>query len=208
MEIEATIGSRTVALGLAVWGAYAVARVRAIEGRGAVPWPEICGTAAIAACAPLLAPSPADAAARGVACISLWSAAGADARTGFLFDAVTFPAAVLTAIIAICGGHAADAAHGVLLLVGTFGAAVVLSRGRLMGLGDVKAMYALGAAFGPADAAVAVVAACLCGLTAAFAPGRAERPAQIPFGPHLAIGAAVALICGDALARSIAGAGT
>jgi len=207
MEIEPAAASRAVALGLAVWGAYAVARVRAAERRRAFPWLEICGAAAIAACAPLLGPSPVDSAARGVACIGLWSAAGADARTGYLFDAVTLPAAILAAAVAIGGGHAAQAAFGVLLLVGPFGAAVVLSRGTWMGLGDVKAMYALGAAFGPADAAVAVVAACLCGLTVALAAGRPQPSAQIPFGPHLAVGATVALVCGDALSRSIAGAG-
>jgi prepilin signal peptidase PulO-like enzyme (type II secretory pathway) len=206
MEIEPATGSRAVALGLALWGAYAIVRVRAAEGRSAVPWPELCGVAVIAACAPLLGPSPADAAARGVACIGLWSAAGADARTGYLFDAATLPAAILTAAIAIGAGHAAQAAHGVLLLVGTFGATFVLSRGRLIGLGDVKAMYALGAAFGPAGGALAVAAAALCGLAVAFAPGRAGKPAQIPFGPHLATGGAIALLFADALVRCIAGA--
>jgi prepilin signal peptidase PulO-like enzyme (type II secretory pathway) len=207
MATEAASGAQAVGLGLALWGAFAVARVRSMERRSAVPWREIWGVAAIAACAPLVSPTAADAAARGVACIGLCSAAGADARTGYLFDAVTFPAAVLTAAIAICCGHAGSAAAGVLLLVGTFGATVALSRGTLMGLGDVKAMYALGAAFGPLDGALAVVAASACGLLLAFSPSRARRPAQIPFGGPLAAGAALALICGDALARCIAGAG-
>jgi prepilin signal peptidase PulO-like enzyme (type II secretory pathway) len=203
MATEATAGP--LGLGLALWGAFAVARVRAVEARGAVPWCEIWGAAVLAACAPLISPTPVDAALRGVACIGLWSAAGADARTGYLFDAVTFPAAVLTAAIAIWGGHAGDAAAGVLLLVGTFGATVALSRGTLMGLGDVKAMYALGAAFGPLEGAIALVAACACGLAVALTPG-AGRRSQIPFGPHLAAGAAFALMCGDALARRLSGA--
>jgi prepilin signal peptidase PulO-like enzyme (type II secretory pathway) len=205
MGSDGELAAPAVALGLTVWGMFAVARARAVERRAAIPWCELAGCGVLAAAAPLLAAGTEDAAARGIACIALLSAAGADARTGHLFDAVTFPAALLTATVAILGGEGARAAGGVLLLVGIFGSLVVLSRGRLMGLGDVKAMYALGAAFGPVEGALAVAAASACGVAVAYARGTRGRGTEIPFGPHLAAGAAFALVFGDPLAQRLAG---
>ena len=95
------------------------------------------------------------------------------------------------------------AAGGVALLVGTFGALVLLSRGRLMGLGDVKAMYALGAAFGPLESTLAICAACLSAIVTLALDGSLRRGRELPFGPHLAAGSVVALLVGDPIVHNL-----
>jgi prepilin signal peptidase PulO-like enzyme (type II secretory pathway) len=163
-----------------------------------------CVCATLATAAALARPAPTRFAC-AAACGALVIAAFADARTGYLFDAVTFPTALLTASLATLGGGAHDAALGVLLLVGGFGALVALSRGRLMGLGDVKAMYAIGAAFGPYEALVAVFGACACGIATAALAGRLRRGSEIRFGPHLAAGSVFALVAGDPIVHGVLG---
>jgi prepilin signal peptidase PulO-like enzyme (type II secretory pathway) len=189
-----------LALGLGAWAAFAVARVRALEGRRDVPWRALCGTGILAVCAPIVSADAYEALARGIVCIALLASAATDARTGYLFDAVTFPAALSSAAVAVCAGATANAAAGVLLLAGVSGSVFALSRGRWLGLGDVKALYGLGAAFGPAEGALAVAAACLCGLATTLIRRRHVPGAEIPFGPHLAAGAVLTLVFGhDAL---------
>ncbi len=137
-----------------------------------------------------------------IASSALVIAAFADARTGLLFDAITFPSAVATGTAAVACGASHAAALGVLVLVGGFGALVAVSRGRLMGLGDVKAMYAIGAAFGPAEALVVVFAACISGIATAVLTARATRGTEVRFGPHLAAGSAFTLVAGDAIIKA------
>jgi prepilin signal peptidase PulO-like enzyme (type II secretory pathway) len=141
----------------------------------------------------------------GIACIALAVAAFGDARTGYLFDAVTLPAAAATALAAALCGQAASAAAGVLVIVGGFGAVFAGSRGRLIGLGDVKAMYALGAAFGPGEAFFAIFAACVSGIAAAALAGRLRAGAELRFGPHLAAGSVCALLVGDPFVHRVLG---
>jgi leader peptidase (prepilin peptidase)/N-methyltransferase len=190
------------AVALAAWAVASLALARAAETRLAgVPPPltpfAVAATAGVAGAALALRSSPAAAAACGLACIGLIAAADADSRTGYLFDAVTFPAALVVTGAVIAAGSTADAVGGVVLLVGCFGAVVVLSKGRLMGMGDVKAMFALGAAFGPLESLIAIGAACVSGIVAASLAGRLRRGAHLHFGPHLAAGAAFALAAGD-----------
>ncbi len=141
----------------------------------------------------------------GLACIALVVAAFGDARSGYVFDAITLPAAALTALAAASYGEAGPAAAGVLLVVGGFGTVVACSRGRLMGLGDVKALYALGAAFGPGEALFALFAASLSGIAAAALTGRLRAGTELRFGPHLAAGGACALAFGDSIVHGMLG---
>jgi leader peptidase (prepilin peptidase)/N-methyltransferase len=141
----------------------------------------------------------------GLATIGLVAAAFVDARTGYLPDTITAPVAALSALAAAAVGSAGAAVAGVLLLVGGFGALVGVSRGRLMGLGDVKAMYAIGAAFGPAEAVFAVGTACLSGIAAAAFSGRLRAGSELRFGPHLAVGCAIAVACGDRFVHGMLG---
>ena len=192
-----------VAISLVTWCAIAIALVRHAERRAGMSrtsatWAVFALGTGIALLAVALRPGLAGAAC-GVACIALVVAGGADARTGLLFDAITLPAAILAAALAVASGASDLAAWGVALLVGAFGAVVVFSRGRYMGLGDVKAMYAIGAAFGPFESLVAIFAACASGIITAAIVGRFARGAEIRFGPHLAVGATFALIAGDTI---------
>ncbi len=199
---------------LSTWAAFLSAAARYAESRvsSADPrsrWPQILTCAAIVPFVSFTARDPNEVAA-ALACIALVVGAFADARTGYLFDAVTFPAALVTAILAVATGSASQATAGVALLVGIFGAVAVISRGRAIGLGDVKAMYAIGAGFGPAKATFILFAASLSGLAAAALSRRIAPPAhpilrEIPFGPHLAIGSGLALIAGDQIVHGILG---
>jgi leader peptidase (prepilin peptidase)/N-methyltransferase len=139
----------------------------------------------------------------GIACLSLTIAAFADARTGLLFDAITLPTAALTVLAVVACGDPGEAARGVVVLVGGFGSVVAFSRGRLLGLGDVKALYAVGAAFGPWEGIVAIFGACISGIAAVALAGRLQRGTAIPFGPHLALGSAFALAMGDPIVHRL-----
>ncbi len=194
---------------LFAWGILAFASAAWVETRctGArppLPWKGIVTALAVAGFAAAVRPF-AEALAGGAVCIALLAAAPADGRTGYLFDALTLPACVAGLGLAIGFGLEARAAAGVTLLVGAFGGIVFFSRGRLMGLGDVKAMYAIGAAFGPLESLVAVFAACVSGIVTLAFRGRLRRGNELSFGPHLAAGAVVALVAGEPIVHQMMG---
>ncbi len=208
MEHPATLV--LIAAALLGWIVLAASLVRTAErnvtgGPLPPPWRALTLAVLVAASALGLRPLP-QAVSDALACTLLVLAAGADYRTGFLFDAITFPAALLVLALAVATDATASAAGGVALLVGSFGSVVVLSRGRALGCGDVKAMYALGAAFGPLESLVAIFAAAVSAIVAAAVAGRLERGAALSFGPHLAVGAVFALIAGGPVTRYFAGA--
>lgn len=194
----------SVSIFLVAWCAIGIYIVRRAERRIAPNttsvWRDVIICASISAIAVTVRPVP-EAATCGAACIALIVASGADARTGLLFDAITLPSAVLVATLAIVEGRSTSAVEGVALLVGIFGSIVILSQGRAMGLGDVKAMYAIGAAYGPSQSLVVVFVACVSGLFIAVCRGRLTRGTEVRFGPHLAAGSAFALIAGNPIAH-------
>jgi leader peptidase (prepilin peptidase)/N-methyltransferase len=198
-----------VLAGLSAWGVLAFALAARAETRHSGTAAPLSGGAVLAALgvaafAGALRPVG-EALAAGAACIALIAAAPADARTGYLFDALTLPACLAALVLAIAFGLEARAAAGVMLLVGPFGGIVVLSGGRLMGLGDVKALYAIGAAFGPLESLVAVVVACLSGIVTLTIRGRLRRGGELRFGPHLAAGAVVTLVAGEPIVHGLTG---
>ncbi len=198
-----------VGLGLLGWLMLLTLIVRHAERKVSVhalpaPWPTLACAAILIAVALVVRPLW-EASICGCACIALVAASGPDARTGYLFDAVTLPAAILVSALVVASGGAGSAAGGVALLVGAFGAVVFFSRGRLMGLGDVKAMYALGAAFGPLESLVAIFAACVSGIVVALVSARFARGSEVRFGPHLAAGSAVALVAGNPIVHRVMG---
>jgi leader peptidase (prepilin peptidase)/N-methyltransferase len=192
---------------LAAVASHSIARISSSKPRSA--W------LPIASCAPIVVFGSSQerelyALAATFACLALIVGAVADARTGYLFDAITLPAAVVTATLAVAAGSASEATAGVILLVGIFGAVAVFSRGRAIGLGDVKAMYAIGAGFGPAKAIVILFAASVSGLAVTALARCFERRGmagcrEIRFGPYLAIGSSVALIAGDRIVHGALG---
>jgi prepilin signal peptidase PulO-like enzyme (type II secretory pathway) len=208
-----TYDGQTLAVGalLALWVPIALALTAFAERRIVPPsapppsfWKPSAACALLIVVA-LAARSGPSALACGIACLSLAVAAFADARTGFLFDAITLPAAVLTALAVVACGDPGEAARGVVVLVGGFGGVVALSRGRLLGLGDVKALYAVGAAFGPWEGIVAIFGACISGIAAVALAGRLRRGTALPFGPHLAVGSGFALALGDPIVHRFLG---
>jgi len=193
------------ALGLACWLVFATLVVRRAEARVArtalpAPWPAVAISLALSSIA--LASRPLPAAVTGsVVCIALVAAAGADRRTGFLFDAITLPTAIVVGALAVGFGLAEPATLGVVVIVGLFGIVYLATRGTALGLGDVKALYGVGAALGPIGALVTVCVASFAGLGAAALGGSLRARQAVAFGPYLAVGAAFALLVADPLMR-------
>jgi prepilin signal peptidase PulO-like enzyme (type II secretory pathway) len=133
----------------------------------------------------------------GCVCIALIAAGVVDARTGYLIDAITFPAGTIALGAALASGRTHEAFLGILESAGLAGFVFVISRGRAIGLGDVKALYSLGAAFGPSRTALVLLAASLSGLTLALVRGSCTRGAEVRFGPHLAAGAAFTFLSAE-----------
>jgi prepilin signal peptidase PulO-like enzyme (type II secretory pathway) len=199
------------ALALSGWAVLAVTLEGLAEVRqpaptlGAVRWGVRVLSAEFAVAAALIArPLPA-AFGCGIACVALVAAGFGDARTGYIFDSITIPGTLLAAAASLSAGQGLAAAGAVVAISGTFGLLVVLSRGRWMGLGDVKAMLLIGAAFGPLQTAIAIFTACLSGLVSAGFQRRLARGATIPFGPHLAVGAMFTLVAGEHVAHVLMG---
>jgi leader peptidase (prepilin peptidase)/N-methyltransferase len=115
-----------------------------------------------------------------------------DARTGFIPDAISIPTAIVPLAIGAATGTLPGACCGAIASGGALAFLFLLTRGRGIGLGDVKLAAALGAGFG-ALAACGVLAAAFVGGGAyalwLLATRRASRGAQIRFGPFLAAGA-------------------
>lgn len=124
-------------------------------------------------------------------------AAVADARTGFIPDAVTRATAFAALGTAACAGAAVHACGGAFAVGGSLLALHLLTRGRGLGLGDVKLGTAIGAGFGPAAGLFALGAAFIAGGAYAFwllATRRARRGDAIRFGPFLALGVLAAAL--------------
>ncbi len=170
-----------------------------------LPWRTVACALLVTPLALAVRPLP-EAALCAVVCIALVAASGPDYRTGYLFDSVTLPTALLVTALAVATHATHAATWGVALLVVPFGALVLVTRGRMLGLGDVKAMYAVGAAFGPLESLVAIFAACMSGIVTVALAGRLRRGAELHFGPHLAAGSAFALVAGTSIAHRLMGA--
>ncbi len=201
--------STIVSFALATWAVVAVALVRSAESRTTglrVPFDgRALAVALVVALATVGAqPSAGRALLVGTVAIALVAGAGADARTGYLFDALTLPTAALATTLACVSGDDRDAAFGVALLVGAFGCAFILSHGRAFGLGDLKIMFSIGAAFGPFEASCVVFAASVSGIVVAALARTFRRGSAIAFGPHLALGAALVSIAHVPLAHAFA----
>lgn len=115
-----------------------------------------------------------------------------DAQSGYIFDRVLaagFAAVALTAI-------GTTALEGALIASAIAGGLRLLTRGRGIGLGDVKLAALLGFGLGPWGGAIGLWWAFVLGgiaATALLLGARVKRRSAIPFGPYLCAGACVAL---------------
>jgi len=134
---------------------------------------------------------PSEALARGAVLVALAVGAVADARTGCVFDCVTLPTAVAGVVLAALTSDAESPSIGVIAIVVPF---VLFAAASWIGWGDVKSLFSLAVAFGPFESSLALFAACASGIV--FAQTRAGRAClpQMPFVPHLAVGALTAFI--------------
>lgn len=124
-------------------------------------------------------------------------AAGIDARTGRIPDRITRPTSAIALGLALASGLALTAFWGALAVGGSLLFLYVVTRGRGLGLGDVKLGTAIGVGLGPAAGLAAlggafvlggVYASCLLGAR------RASRRDALPFGPFLAAGSLLAAL--------------
>lgn len=140
------------------------------------------------------------AAAVQVAIAAIATSAAFDAQTGYIFDAITLPAIVLIFVLAFFTNALPDALIGSLAAGGAMSALYLFSRGRGMGLGDVKIACCIGAAFGAPKALQALGFAFIAGgfyAAVVLITRRARRDYAVPFGPFIALGAFAALACGS-----------
>ena len=139
-----------------------------------------------------------------VALIGTLVAAVVDARTGLIPDLLTRTTAVAALACAFANGVAPLACGGAYAVGGALLALHLLTRGRGLGLGDVKLGTAIGAGFGPAAGLIALGAAFVLGGAYAswlLLTRRAQRGDAVRFGPFLAAGTlAAALIPSGAFA--------
>jgi leader peptidase (prepilin peptidase)/N-methyltransferase len=123
------------------------------------------------------------------------AAAIIDVRTGLIPDRLTRTTTLLALGLAASSGAAPAACTGACAVGGALLGLHLLSRGRGMGLGDVKLGTAIGAGFGVAAGVAALGVAFVAGAAYAawlLATRRARRGDAIPFGPFLAAGALTA----------------
>jgi leader peptidase (prepilin peptidase) / N-methyltransferase len=131
-------------------------------------------------------------------------AAIADARTGAIPDPITLATASSALGLATAAGDVSRAVTGALASGGVLLTLHLMTRGRGLGLGDVKLGAAIGAGLGPQLGIAAVGTAFVAG--AAYAVGllltaRAKRGDAIRFGPFLALGAFTMLLVPAVFAR-------
>jgi leader peptidase (prepilin peptidase)/N-methyltransferase len=119
-----------------------------------------------------------------------------DARTGFIFDALSITIVGAAAGAVLVDGRLVDGALGVAVVGGALAALYLLTGRSGIGLGDVKLGSAVALGYGPESALVAIGSAFILGALYAgvlMGLGRAKRTDAIRFGPFIAGGAVVGL---------------
>jgi len=130
-----------------------------------------------------------------------------DIRLGIIPDELNVALGIVGIFFVIFfGGAGAWVSHilGALFGGAFFGALVLLTRGKGMGMGDVKLAFPLGFLFGWPGMALLTGASFIVGAAAglvAIARGTKTIKASLPFGPFLAIGALIIFFFGAAILR-------
>lgn len=127
--------------------------------------------------------------------------AASDLATGLIFDAVTIAAACGTALSCLIEANVSATALGVCTCVAPLLALYAITRGRGIGLGDVKLGGVIGAGVGGIEALGAVGAAFVAGALYCIPlvlAGRVRRGDRVPFAPFMAFGT-IALVAARAV---------
>lgn len=120
-----------------------------------------------------------------------------DARTGFIPDRVSLGGFALLCGIALANGTLLITLIGAAVAGGSLAFLHIITRGRGLGLGDVKLALAIGAALGPTLGLVALGLAFIFGASIAIILlllRRVERGHEMYFAPYLAAGTMVATL--------------
>jgi leader peptidase (prepilin peptidase) / N-methyltransferase len=136
-----------------------------------------------------------------VALAGVVAAAVIDARTGLIPNAVSVPTTLVALAAAAAGGAERTACCGIAAAGGALWLLHAMTRGKGLGLGDVKLAAAIGAGFGPFAGLEALGAAFVTGAAFAawqLANRRATLRSEIRFGPFLAAGSAVVAVVSGA----------
>lgn len=142
----------------------------------------------------------------GVAGVVVSCAAGVSAFTdlqaGYIYDSVVMISAAVVFVRAALTQTMLDAVIGAAALSCAFGVLWLASRGRGIGLGDVKFAAVIGSAFGWQWGTAAIAAAFVAGGAACvvlLACGVVGRGARVPFAPWLAAGCFIVTLAGGSL---------
>lgn len=123
--------------------------------------------------------------------------AACDAACGYIFDTLTLPCFVLLIGLALVNGSVTACLLGASASAGGLLVLYAVTRGRGLGLGDVKLACCIGAAAGPLAGLESLGAAFVLGGTyAAFllATKRRARGEALRFAPYLAAGMTLVLL--------------
>lgn len=122
-------------------------------------------------------------------------AAITDVSIGYVFDAVAISAGAVVVILALLSGDAWNGASGALLAGTLLGLLHAVTRGRGLGLGDVKLASVIGFGVGLHGALICIGAAFVAGAlwgVCAILGGAAPRK-SVAFAPFLGLGAALSI---------------
>jgi leader peptidase (prepilin peptidase)/N-methyltransferase len=124
-------------------------------------------------------------------------AAVTDARSGAIFDRLTLALVAIALLTAVADGDALAALAGAVAAGGALFALHAATRGRGIGLGDVKLAAGIGAGLGAPLGILALAAAFVAGGVYGawlLATKRARRDEAVRFGPFVAAGTAFAVL--------------
>ena len=140
-----------------------------------------------------------EAAAQATVLAACAAAAATDISTGYVFDVPLLTALCITLVMRYAAGGALDAAAGGALCAALFGALYGLTRGRGIGLGDVKLAGLIGCGLGLSASLHTLQIAFVAGGAVAswkLLAGAGRRGDTMPFGPYLAGSAAWVSVAG------------
>jgi prepilin signal peptidase PulO-like enzyme (type II secretory pathway) len=187
------VNSAFCVLGMVAANHYNI-EVALARGRGLAI---VLAATVVEAAALLLYPQTASSAAIVIAFGAAIAGAACDAACGYVFDAITLPALASMLLVAAVTHDVARVLTGAAAAGGALALLYAITRGRGLGLGDVKLACCIGAASGTRMALEALgIAFVLGGAYAGFVllTRRGNRKDEMRFGPYLLAGfAAVAL---------------
>lgn len=127
---------------------------------------------------------------------SIGVGAATDKAAGYILDVVTLPCCAFSIVAAAYGAHAMESLVGAAAVSGALLFLHAATRGRGLGLGDVKLAAAAGILLGARAGLIALGVSFIfggCVAAVLLLCRRAQRKAAVPFAPYMAAGTLAAL---------------